>query len=67
MVDGKFVRWAALPSWRDRSGKAVTGNDYVEGGKSRNMTAAELEDIKKKRGRPGTSVLAESDTLGGER
>lgn len=69
MVNGKFV----MPSnfrfgnfgWRsNKSGQAVTGENYVEGGKSRGMSQVEVDETKKKRGRPIQTAI-ESETLGG--
>lgn len=58
---------ARMPGWRDRAGKAVTGENYVEGGKSRGMTQEEIDLAKKRRGTPGRTALELNDTLGGER
>ena len=55
-----------FPGWRDRKGAAVTGENYVEGGKSRGMTTTEVDEVKKKRGRRGQTAI-ESETLGGGR
>lgn len=68
MVDGKFVpRFGPFAQgWRDRSGKVVTGENYVKGGKSRGMSQLEVDEVKRKRGRPVQTAIQLNDTLGGD-
>ncbi len=64
MVDGKWVGKFPKHQWFDRRGKPVTDTkQYTEGGIRRGMTADELEEEKKKRGRAGQTAI---ETLGGD-